>query len=140
MSTSTTHQFGDTTARIKRGKNGYFAQCDCGWKSSEYEEEKEAVISFEEHVLSDPRHEVQDVNVPPKKEDVSSKAKGEVNYASLLIALLGFLYVISPIDIVPDYLVGIGWIEDIIIGLFSVMLAKGGMKGKSPTEIVSKIF
>lgn len=142
MPTSTIHQFGDATARIKQGKKGYFAQCDCGWRSREYLDQREAVISFEEHVLLDPQHEVEDLGVPPKPEEVSAGVRGEanINYTSLLLAFLGFLYVISPIDVVPDYLVGVGWIEDIIVGIFSVMLVKGGLKGRSPSEIISNIF
>lgn len=138
MPTNDVHELGNATARIKEGKKGYFAQCDCGWKGREYLDQKEAVISFEEHVLANPRHEVEDVDLPPRAEPQSEKRV--VNYASLLLALLGFLYIISPIDIVPDYLVGVGWIEDIILGAFCVLFAKGGWRGKSPTEIISEIF
>ncbi len=138
MSSNDLHEFGDATARIKEGKKGYFAQCGCGWKSREHLEQKEAVISFEEHVLADSRHEVEDVDLPPRTEPQSEK--NVVNHASLLLAFLGFLYIISPIDLVPDYLIGVGWIEDIILGIFCVLFAKGGWRGKSPTEIISEIF
>lgn len=139
MPTNDVHELGNATARIQKGKKGYFAQCDCGWRSREYLEQKEAVISFEEHVLADPQHEVKDVNLPPRSEPKFEK-RGGVNYASLLLAFAGFLYVISPIDIVPDYLVGVGWIEDIVVGIFSVMFAKGGWKGRTPMEIISEVF
>lgn len=137
MSHSIIHEFGDARANIKEGKKGYFAQCGCGWRSKEYLEQKEAVISFEEHVLSDPKHKA-DVTPPSRAEPPPEKR--DVNYLSLLLALLGFLYVISPIDLVPDYFIGIGWVGDSIIGIFSVVFAKGGLKGKPPTQILSEIL
>ena len=33
----------------------------------------------------------------------------------LCIYLLSLLYVISPYDIVPDFLIGVGWIDDLIV-------------------------
>ncbi len=33
----------------------------------------------------------------------------------LFIYLLSFLYVISPFDLLPDFLVGVGWIDDLIV-------------------------
>ncbi|MFH1490926.1 MAG: DnaJ domain-containing protein [Pseudomonadota bacterium] len=33
----------------------------------------------------------------------------------IILALLGLTYVFSPYDLVPDFIVGLGWIDDIII-------------------------
>jgi DnaJ like chaperone protein len=32
-----------------------------------------------------------------------------------LVYLLGFLYALSPYDLVPDFIVGAGWVDDLII-------------------------
>ena len=39
--------------------------------------------------------------------------------------IIGFLYVISPIDIIPDFIGGIGWLDDIsVVGLMFLWFLK----------------
>ncbi|KXA94055.1 hypothetical protein AKJ65_05565 [candidate division MSBL1 archaeon SCGC-AAA259E19] len=66
--------------------------------------------------------------------------KEQKNFFSIFLGLLGFIYVFSPIDLVPDYLIGVGWLEDILIGVLSILLIKKGIDGRSPKEIFSEIF
>ena len=33
----------------------------------------------------------------------------------MLAALMGALYTISPVDAVPDVIIGIGWVDDLIV-------------------------
>ncbi len=36
----------------------------------------------------------------------------------LLLSILGLLYIFSPYDLIPDFLIGLGWIDDLaILGL-----------------------
>lgn len=41
--------------------------------------------------------------------------KKKTNLKKILIYLIPLLYIISPIDLVPDLLIGIGWIDDLIV-------------------------
>lgn len=36
------------------------------------------------------------------------------------ISIASAAYVISPIDLIPDFIIGIGWVDDIIIGLIGL--------------------
>jgi len=121
------HSFEDSKAKIEKQKRGYTAECECGWSSEPKKTKEEAVIAFENHVASVPNHRI-------VEEDSKS------NFTSLFVAVLGIVYIISPIDLVPDYLVGIGWIEDILIGIFAILFIKGGLEGKSPREIISSVL
>ncbi len=121
------HQFDDSRAKIRRNDEGFIANCECGWSSGEMRTREEAIISFEDHVRSDPRHKI-------------VKEEGGANLSSIFLAGLGILYIISPIDFVPDYFIGVGWIEDILIGILSVLFLKKGSDGKSPSEIISDIL
>lgn len=121
------HKFDGSKARIEDGKKGYIAICECGWSSNELPTKEEAIISFENHVKSDPHHK-------------AWKEEEGANIPSLLLGALGFLYIISPVDLVPDYLVGVGWMEDILIGILCFILIKGGLNSKSPVETLSDIF
>ena len=38
----------------------------------------------------------------------------------IILFLLAILYIVSPIDFIPDFIPGIGWIDDIIVGLIGV--------------------
>ena len=43
---------------------------------------------------------------------------GEVNIGkhwSMIIALLAVLYIVSPIDIIPDFIPIVGWIDDLVV-------------------------
>lgn len=48
--------------------------------------------------------------------------KGSYNMSALTIFIfvLGFAYVVSPIDIVPDWILFFGWIDDIVVAFFVV--------------------
>ena len=45
---------------------------------------------------------------------------------SLIIVLALFIYIVSPIDFVPDFIPIVGWIDDVFAGLMAlVFLFKG---------------
>lgn len=121
------YKFNGAKALIKKTEKGYIAKCKCGWETDPKESREEAIVDFETHVTSHPKH------------TVIEKERG-TNIFSILLALLGFVYVFSPIDIVPDYMIVIGWIEDIIIGILAIIFVKKGLEGKSPGEIISDLF
>ncbi len=39
-----------------------------------------------------------------------------VNLMKILLYLILALYIISPFDLIPDFLVGLGWLDDLILG------------------------
>ena len=39
----------------------------------------------------------------------------------IILFFLSILYIVSPIDLIPDFILGIGWIDDIIVGLIGVL-------------------
>lgn len=121
------HKFDDSTAQIEHEKKGYSASCECGWSSPLFSTREEAIISFENHVRSNPQHKL-------------VREEEGANHSSIFLAVLGILYIVSPIDFVPDHLIGIGWIEDILIGIMSILFLKKGLDGKSPSEILSNTF
>lgn len=47
---------------------------------------------------------------------------------NIIIALLAVLYIISPIDFIPDFIPVIGWIDDVLAGMiaFGSMFGGGG--------------
>ncbi|MBW1799708.1 MAG: DnaJ domain-containing protein [Deltaproteobacteria bacterium] len=48
----------------------------------------------------------------------------------ILLGLLGLSYVISPYDLFPDFFIGPGWIDDILVLFFLWRLYKGYKKKK----------
>ena len=43
-----------------------------------------------------------------------------------LIIVVCILYVVSPIDVIPDFLLGVGWLDDLaVIGMTARKLAQG---------------
>jgi len=44
-----------------------------------------------------------------------------------IITVISGAYVISPIDLIPDFIIGIGWIDDIIVGLIGLMFFIRGL-------------
>ena len=48
--------------------------------------------------------------------------------------LLGLLYLVSPIDAIPDTLLGLGWADDIALLLLAFWLVKRIIGGYSQTE------
>jgi len=49
------------------------------------------------------------VVIPGKAQPLKSQAK----WKRILIAVLAFLYVISPLDIIPDVVPVVGWLDDL---------------------------
>jgi len=54
----------------------------------------------------------------------------------LLFSILGFSYIICPYDLIPDFFVGLGWLDDIAV-LFLLFyylkrFRKGNVRDKSP--------
>ena len=41
--------------------------------------------------------------------------RGDVPLKSKLILLTGLVYLISPVDLLPDVIVGFGWLDDLVI-------------------------
>lgn len=124
---SNVYKFDDSKAEIEEKKAGFSATCQCGWSSGPKDSKEEAIIAFENHVRSNPRHKIE-------------MEENGANMFSLLIAGLAFAYVVSPIDFVPDSLVLVGWIEDILLLVFGAILLKKGLDGKSPYEVFSEVF
>jgi uncharacterized membrane protein YkvA (DUF1232 family) len=55
----------------------------------------------------------------------------DVSVKSIVIFVLGLAYIISPIDLIPDYILGLGQIDDVaILGLSLYFLEKDLLKYK----------
>ena len=55
----------------------------------------------------------------------------DVSIKSIVIFLVGLAYLVSPIDIIPDYIIGLGQIDDVaILGLSLYFLEKDLLKYK----------
>jgi uncharacterized membrane protein YkvA (DUF1232 family) len=55
----------------------------------------------------------------------------DVSIKSIVIFVLGLAYIISPIDLIPDYILGLGQIDDVaILGLSLYFLEKDLLKYK----------
>jgi uncharacterized membrane protein YkvA (DUF1232 family) len=55
----------------------------------------------------------------------------DVSIKSILIFLAGLAYIISPIDLIPDYIIGLGQIDDVaILGTTLYFLEKDLIKYK----------
>ncbi len=124
---SRVYKYDGSKALIKKTDDGYVAECRCGWISDTKDSREKAIIDFETHVSSDPKHRIIREGYGP-------------NLISLILAAIGIIYVISPFDLVPDILVVVGWLEDIIILIFSIIFIKKGLEGESPGDILSSIF
>lgn len=48
--------------------------------------------------------------------------------------LLGLLYLVSPIDAIPDTLLGLGWVDDIVLLLLAFWFVKRIIGGYGQTE------
>ena len=60
---------------------------------------------------------------------------GQVPLGAKLVPLVTILYVISPIDLVPDVLVGLGQLDDLAILLLGIQL----FIAVSPKDVVARI-
>jgi len=55
----------------------------------------------------------------------------DVSIKSIVIFVVALAYIISPIDLIPDYIIGLGQIDDaVILGLFLFFLEKDLRKYK----------
>ncbi|MFI6604066.1 YkvA family protein [Nonomuraea sp. NPDC050536] len=60
---------------------------------------------------------------------IGASARGEFGARkNLALMALGVLYIVSPIDVIPDFLVGIGVVDDfgVFLWLISAMLGESG--------------
>jgi uncharacterized membrane protein YkvA (DUF1232 family) len=56
---------------------------------------------------------------------------GEIKLGGLtniIIACVALLYIISPIDLIPDFIPIIGWIDDLIVAFIGFKAVFGGKK------------
>ncbi len=49
------------------------------------------------------------VVIPAKRQPLKSQAK----WKRVIIAVLAMLYVISPLDLIPDFIPVVGWLDDL---------------------------
>ena len=55
----------------------------------------------------------------------------DISVKSIVIFVVALVYIISPIDLIPDYIIGLGQIDDaVILGLSLYFLEKDLMKYK----------
>ncbi len=113
---------------VKEEDEGFVANCRCGWSSGVKPTRELAVIEFENHVQSDPKHKIRE------------EERSGVSFSSLLLAALCGLYVVYPFDILPDSIIIIGWIGDFLMLILAITFVVQGLKGKGPVEIISNIF
>lgn len=123
------HHFKETKGWIEKDEGKYTATCRCGWASEKKDTKEEAVINLENHVESTPHH------LSAGKEEGKGK-----NFLSIFLAVIGLLYVIWPFDFIPDELILVGWIGDILAIVFSIIFLKKGLDGKGPIDALNEIF
>ena len=64
--------------------------------------------------------------------------RSDVALKSKLILLAGVVYLISPVDLLPDVLVGLGWLDDLIIVPFLGWLSYRSLPVDVQDEIVPR--
>lgn len=42
----------------------------------------------------------------------------------IIVLILAAIYIISPIDFIPDFIVGIGWLDDFLVLLMALAIAQ----------------
>ncbi len=52
------HKYEGSKAKIKKDEENYVAKCECGWSSDVFSSREVAIIEFEKHVKSDPKHKI----------------------------------------------------------------------------------
>ena len=57
-----------------------------------------------------------------------------INWLSVGLGLAGIGYIISPIDAIPDFIPGIGQIDDGVVAAASGLLILGGLEGNKPKK------
>lgn len=122
------YKFSGSKAIVEERDGGFVANCRCGWNSGVEPTRESAIIEFEKHVQSDPKHKIRE------------EEKGGISYSSLFLSILCFIYVVYPTDILPDSLIFIGWIGDFLLLLLGIVFIIRGLRGNGPLEIISDIF
>jgi hypothetical protein len=54
----------------------------------------------------------------------------------ILPIVLGLLYLVSPIDAIPDLLPGVGWLDDLLILALVAWTVMGQRRGRSPWDVL----
>ncbi|KXB04272.1 hypothetical protein AKJ49_02280 [candidate division MSBL1 archaeon SCGC-AAA382A03] len=116
------HEFEGNKARIEKEGENFIAECECGWSSGPVSSNEKAIVSFEKHVKSDPKHKIRE-------------KEGGTNFTSLFLALLLLGYAVSP-GIIPYSLLIVGWLDNIFALISGILFLKKGWEGKSPTKII----
>jgi len=47
----------------------------------------------------------------------------------MIFFFIAVIYVISPIDLMPDFIPVVGWVDDVFAGLFGLVFLIKGFKG-----------
>lgn len=50
-----------------------------------------------------------------------------MNVAKLIVVIGCIVYVLSPIDLLPDFIPVLGWIDDVVAGAIGLMTALSGL-------------
>jgi DnaJ domain/Protein of unknown function (DUF1232) len=53
----------------------------------------------------------------------------------VLPILASLLYVVSPVDIIPDFLPGLGWVDDLLVIVFMLWYLTRQAPGRSPWDV-----
>ncbi|KXA97258.1 hypothetical protein AKJ37_03330 [candidate division MSBL1 archaeon SCGC-AAA259I09] len=120
------HEFEGSKAKIEKEGENYFAKCECGWNSGAVSSSEGAIVKFEKHVKSDPKHKI--------REEESGK-----NLGSIFLGLLFLGYAVSP-GIIPYSLVIVGWLDNIFALIFGMLFLGKGWDGRSPREALKDVF
>ena len=53
----------------------------------------------------------------------------------MIVALLALLYVLSPVDAIPDFIPVVGWADDLLVGLVGLIALLCGARGSTPQSV-----
>ncbi|KXB01164.1 hypothetical protein AKJ41_02495 [candidate division MSBL1 archaeon SCGC-AAA259O05] len=120
------HEFEGSKAKIEKEGKNFVAKCGCGWSSDPVGSGEEAVVEFEKHVKSDPKHEIRE-------------REGGKSFGSVFLGLLFLGYAVSP-GIIPYSVPIVGWLDNIFALVFDVLFLRRGWNGKSPREALAGFF
>jgi uncharacterized membrane protein YkvA (DUF1232 family) len=57
----------------------------------------------------------------------------------ILPILLSLLYVLSPLDLVPDLMPGVGWIDDLLVIGALLMYLSASRSGRAPWDVIGRM-
>ncbi|KXA89348.1 hypothetical protein AKJ57_05425 [candidate division MSBL1 archaeon SCGC-AAA259A05] len=120
------HEFEGSKARIEKDGKNFVAKCECGWSNDPVSSGEGAVVEFEKHVKSDPKHEIRE-------------KEGGKSFGSVFLGLLFLGYAVSP-GIIPYSVMIVGWLDNIFALVFGILFLRKGWNGKSPREVLTGIF